>query len=41
MTNVTIQGKELGAALVYQAEKCRFPISQYPENDNRWCRNCR
>lgn len=24
MTNVTIQGKELGAALVYQAEKCRF-----------------
>ena len=24
MTNVTIQGKEMGAALVYQAEKCRF-----------------
>ena len=24
LTNVTIQGKEMGAALVYQAEKCRF-----------------
>ena len=24
MTNVTVQGKEMGAALLYQAEKCRF-----------------
>ena len=33
MTNVTIQGKEMGAALVYQAEKCMgfFQLSQYPE----------
>ena len=31
MTNVTIQGKEMGAALVYRRKSADFPISQYPE----------
>ena len=42
MTNVTIQGKEMGAASGISGGKVQvFQYHSIRKSDNRWCRNCR